>query len=157
MPYVLEADKPEEALEKLIKAAEAAKDDDGYNEIQLPDGRILKVLIADEIEHESMVEIFGTNFHTCLRKCFDSKAASICHNAVSLLSKEAWLHFIKECLGKELTPELCEHALYTPGGRQEPAILLQIGLEMFDKQDWEILNKYTYEVLKDCGEDTEEE
>lgn len=151
MAYVLDAEKPEEALKLLIKAAE---EDEGYNEIQLPDGRILKILIADEIEHDKRVTIFGTNFHTCLRKCFDSNAASICHLAISILPKEAWANFIKKCLGRELNLEVCEHALHNGrDGRSEAAIIFQIGLGMFDKQEWEVLNKYTFETLKEIGQE----
>ena len=88
------------------------------------------------------------NFHTCLRKCMDSRASSICHLTIGMLDDKIWSIFIDKLYGKEITLESCLEALDIRRdnkgervSRTSEMILFKIGLEMLDKQEWEVLNK----------------
>ena len=88
------------------------------------------------------------NFHTCLRKCMDSKGASICWLSIDLLNKRVWSNFIDRLSGKEISLENCMEAIRIRRGddrfregRTSAMILFEIGLEMLKKQEWEALNE----------------
>lgn len=88
------------------------------------------------------------NFHTCLRKCMDSKGASICWLSIDLLKKRVWSNFIDRLYGKELSKDNCLEALRLTHEdrrkgfeRTSDMILFEIGIEMLDVQEWEALNE----------------
>ena len=88
------------------------------------------------------------NFHTCLRKCMDSKGSSICWLSIDILKREVWSNFIDRLHGKQLSKDNCLEALRFNREdrrrgfeRTSDIILLEIGLEMLDAQEWEVLNK----------------
>lgn len=101
------------------------------------------------------ISILGTNFHTCLRKCMDSKASCICWLSIDLLRGKKWRTFLKRFLGKEATLENCQEALRVTREdhhkgleRTSEMILFEIGLKMLDEQEWKVLNEYTYGIIK---------
>ena len=88
---------------------------------------------AVKIEKENM----AVTFHTCLRKCVDSRGASIAWLAVDLLSKEVWHNFIDRLYRKKINLENCLDSIHITRDDQQngihrtsDVILFTIGLEM---------------------------
>ena len=92
-------------------------------------------------------QIFAELFHTALRKSLDSKASSICWNAIHILEGDAWGDFVHNVVsgkGKKLTKKVCVDAIeYGRADRN----LLRIGLEMLTDEEYGILDKW----IRDCS------
>jgi len=94
-------------------------------------------------EKEAM---FAELFHTALRKSLDSKASSICWNAVYILEQDAWHDFVSKAsnsMGKKLTKKVCLEAI--DYGRADKN-LLRLGLEMLTDEEYDSIGGF----IKDC-------
>lgn len=93
-------------------------------------------------------ENLSFNFHTCLRKCMDSKGASICWLSIDILDDKIWSTFIDRLYDKKISLKNCIESLRIKRGderfregRTSEMILFEIGLKMLDPQEWEVLNE----------------